>query len=43
MTTDETACSYGLFQIAFAALDQGITNSLVNLPPEGRVEAGREY
>jgi hypothetical protein len=28
-TPDETAASYGLFQVAYASLDQGITNSLV--------------
>ena len=29
MATDEAAASYGLFQVAYAALDQGLTNSLV--------------
>jgi len=30
MDIDETACSYGLFQVAYAALDQKLTNSLVS-------------
>jgi hypothetical protein len=30
MATDQTAASYGIFQVAYAALDQGLTNSLVS-------------
>lgn len=30
MTIDEPAASYGLFQVAFAALNQGLANSLIS-------------
>lgn len=35
MTVDEAAASYGLFQVAYAALDQGITDSLVSFLRSG--------